>query len=185
MDGSGLRYQRNRFYDPLTRQFTQQDPIGLAGGINLYALAGGDPVNFRDPFGLCPMCVGAAVNVLSGWAIASLTGQEYTLADAAVDAAVGAIGVGIAQKLGRLSRVANAAEDGLGIIYRRTNQKTGEVYIDRSKDEAAFLRRQAAHDRTYGVQHQYEVIDRAEGGHLLRVREESAIRLHGGAREAC
>ncbi len=46
-------------------RFTQQDPIGLAGGLNLYGFAGGDPVNFSDPFGLCPTCplgaVGAAV----------------------------------------------------------------------------------------------------------------------------
>ncbi|HUE85104.1 MAG TPA: hypothetical protein VMO26_03425, partial [Vicinamibacterales bacterium] len=31
----------------------QEDPIGYAGGINLYGFAGGDPVNFSDPFGLC------------------------------------------------------------------------------------------------------------------------------------
>jgi hypothetical protein len=31
---------------------TQLDPIGLAGGLNLYGFAGGDPVNFGDPFGL-------------------------------------------------------------------------------------------------------------------------------------
>jgi hypothetical protein len=32
--------------------FTQIDPIGLRGGLNLYGFAGGDPVNFSDPFGL-------------------------------------------------------------------------------------------------------------------------------------
>jgi hypothetical protein len=31
---------------------TQEDPIGLAGGLNLYGYAGGDPVNRHDPFGL-------------------------------------------------------------------------------------------------------------------------------------
>jgi len=45
---------RNRYYDPATGQFTQEDPIGIAGGLNLYGFAGGDPVNFSDPFGLCP-----------------------------------------------------------------------------------------------------------------------------------
>jgi uncharacterized protein RhaS with RHS repeats len=31
---------------------TQPDPIGLAGGLNQYGYAGGDPVNGSDPFGL-------------------------------------------------------------------------------------------------------------------------------------
>ena len=53
-DGSQNVYMRNRYYDPATGHFTQEDPIGLAGGMNLYGFAGGDPVNFSDPFGLCP-----------------------------------------------------------------------------------------------------------------------------------
>jgi RHS repeat-associated protein len=53
-DGSGQKYMRNRYYDPVKGTFTQTDPIGLAGGVNLYGYADGDPVNYSDPFGLCP-----------------------------------------------------------------------------------------------------------------------------------
>jgi RHS repeat-associated protein len=53
-DASGLLYRRNRYYDPATGRFTQEDPIGLAGGINLYGYANGDPVGYSDPFGLRP-----------------------------------------------------------------------------------------------------------------------------------
>jgi RHS repeat-associated protein len=53
-DKAQTLYRRYRVYDPLTGRFTQEDPIGLAGGLNLYGFANGDPVNFSDPFGLCP-----------------------------------------------------------------------------------------------------------------------------------
>ena len=51
---NGLLYRRNRYLDPATGRFTQPDPIGLAGGLNSYGYANGDPVSFADPFGLCP-----------------------------------------------------------------------------------------------------------------------------------
>ena len=50
----GMVYLRNRWYDPTTGRFLTQDPIGLAGGVNLYAYAGNDPISFSDPFGLAP-----------------------------------------------------------------------------------------------------------------------------------
>ncbi|MGH7931081.1 MAG: RHS repeat-associated core domain-containing protein, partial [Candidatus Binatia bacterium] len=37
-------------------RFLSEDPIGIAGGLNLYAYSGNDPVNNRDPFGLDPEC---------------------------------------------------------------------------------------------------------------------------------
>lgn len=45
---------RARAYDPALGRFLSADPIGVGGGINLYAYAGGDPVNLVDPGGLEP-----------------------------------------------------------------------------------------------------------------------------------
>ena len=53
-DKAGTMYRRNRPYDPGTGRFTQEDPIGLAGGLNLYGFPSGDLLNFGDPFGLGP-----------------------------------------------------------------------------------------------------------------------------------
>ncbi|MGH7679896.1 MAG: RHS repeat-associated core domain-containing protein, partial [Gemmatimonadaceae bacterium] len=50
---TGLYFNRARYYDAAIGRFISEDPIGLAGGINLYAYAGDDPVNFMDPMGLC------------------------------------------------------------------------------------------------------------------------------------
>jgi RHS repeat-associated protein len=52
-DASGLYYRRERYYDSEKGRFTQEDPIGLAGGVNVYGFADGDPVSFADPLGLC------------------------------------------------------------------------------------------------------------------------------------
>jgi len=46
---SGLCYLNNRYYDPTTQRFTQQDPA-LDGG-NWYGYCGGDPVNRLDDTG--------------------------------------------------------------------------------------------------------------------------------------
>jgi RHS repeat-associated protein len=50
---SGLYHYRARFYSPKLGRFLQPDPIGYAGGINIYAYCGNGPVNFADPWGLC------------------------------------------------------------------------------------------------------------------------------------
>jgi RHS repeat-associated protein len=48
---TGLYYVRARWYDPKAGRFVSEDPIGLAGGQNVYAFGGGDPVNRVDPSG--------------------------------------------------------------------------------------------------------------------------------------
>ena len=51
-EGNGLLYMRARYYDPEVGRFTNKDPIGLSGGLNLYAYVGNNPVKFVDPIGL-------------------------------------------------------------------------------------------------------------------------------------
>src|SRR5690348_3049816 len=48
----GLYYYRARMYSPGLGRFMQPDPIGYAGGVNLYAYVRNDPLNRLDPIGL-------------------------------------------------------------------------------------------------------------------------------------
>ncbi|WP_418128701.1 RHS repeat-associated core domain-containing protein [Variovorax sp. 375MFSha3.1] len=49
---TGLHYNRYRYYDPASGRYVSPDPLGLAGGLNLYAYVGGNPVRGIDPLGL-------------------------------------------------------------------------------------------------------------------------------------
>jgi len=51
---TGLFYYRARWYDPQQGRFVSEDPIGLAGGINLFAYVENSPLLFSDPSGRCP-----------------------------------------------------------------------------------------------------------------------------------
>jgi RHS repeat-associated protein len=79
-DASGQMYMRNRYYDPGSGRFTQEDPIGLAGGLNLYGFAGGDPVNFSDPYGLKRSCIPACLGFAYAGEALALTGLGTSLA---------------------------------------------------------------------------------------------------------
>ncbi len=97
---TGMLYRRNRYFDPVTGRFTQADPIGLSGGLNLYGFANGDPVNFTDPFGLCthpgdPECakwVGAGSGIGAGIGLAIAAGCTATTAGICVAGAPAIVG---------------------------------------------------------------------------------------------
>lgn len=50
-DGTGVYFYRGRYYNPTFQRFISEDPIGIAGGIDLYAYVGDNPITFVDPFG--------------------------------------------------------------------------------------------------------------------------------------
>ena len=121
-DATGFEFRRHRVYDPKTGRFTQEDPIGLAGGLNLYGYAGGDPVNFSDPFGLfaCPPYCDV-FQQLAAWAPA-MNGAMAVFAAGSVVGGVattaGALGEGVSTATGIASSAAlgRAGEAAAGIV---------------------------------------------------------------------
>ena len=62
---SGLYYDRARMYSPTWGRFLQPDPIGYAGGANLYAYANNDPIDFVDLLEKMPMLRPSAIKLTS------------------------------------------------------------------------------------------------------------------------
>jgi RHS repeat-associated protein len=72
-----LDFVRARWYDPSTGTFLTPDPLGYQDSSNLYAFAGGDPVNGRDPTGeMATVTPNGNIVVVSG------AGGRYTISAA-------------------------------------------------------------------------------------------------------
>jgi RHS repeat-associated protein len=65
-DNTGLYNYRNRYYYPAWNRFISEDPIGLSGGINIYAYANTNPIIFKDPTGLWIVTPSPAPSDLGG-----------------------------------------------------------------------------------------------------------------------
>ncbi|MFJ7415614.1 RHS repeat-associated core domain-containing protein [Streptomyces sp. NPDC098077] len=106
-DGTGLLFYRARYYDPQTGRFISQDPIGQAGGINLYQYALSSPTTYTDPTGNTPMaaaCIGGGlVDGGLDWLGQRLSGRKVNWGQVGTAAATGCLsgmlGAGIGSKL--------------------------------------------------------------------------------------
>jgi RHS repeat-associated protein len=52
-EGGALYHMKHRYYRADLARFISSDPIGISGGLNLYAYANGNPIIFLDALGLC------------------------------------------------------------------------------------------------------------------------------------
>jgi len=84
---TGLHYNWLRYYDPSTGRYMTPDPIGLAGGINLYRYAGANPVNYIDPYGLSYMEAAIPIATVVSQLDTALPGPMDVVAGAIIGAA--------------------------------------------------------------------------------------------------
>jgi len=78
---TGLCALAFRHYDPAAGRFLNRDPIGYAGGVNLYGYVGNGPTGAVDPLGTAPLLVvttggGALVGGIAGGVSAWMKGEN-------------------------------------------------------------------------------------------------------------
>jgi len=64
---SGFNYYGYRFYDPGAGRWLNRDPIGEAGGLNLYGMVGNDALSSYDELGLIAQAIPWAGAALGTW----------------------------------------------------------------------------------------------------------------------
>jgi RHS repeat-associated protein len=114
----GVSFFRNRIYDQRSGRWTQEDPIGVAGGLNLYQFNQNNPVMYTDPFGLrtCPPDCGA-IHAVAGTAF----GVVGAVAGGTVGTAGGPGGVVVGAVLG------GASGFGAGVAAGNVAEAVGEA----------------------------------------------------------
>jgi RHS repeat-associated protein len=113
-DGTGLQYNRARYYSPAYARFMSEDPLGIDGGdINHYAYVGGDPVDTLDPSGL------SIFSDVSNF-VSDTANDAADLAESAFSTAVG-----VTESIG--CSLSDAAHDFVNQINFSTNEFLGDV----------------------------------------------------------
>jgi RHS repeat-associated protein len=130
-DGTGLDYNRTRYYNPTFGRFISEDPMGFAAGDpNLYGYVGNSPVTFTDPSGmflpLVAACLGgAAFNAGFELVQGALSGRKVTvgnvLGSAGIGCAAGLAGFGLGSVLGSLAERALPSAQRAAELIRAAN----------------------------------------------------------------
>jgi len=104
--GTGLYYYGYRYYSPELGRWLSKDPIGISGGLNLYAYANLNPIYFIDPYGLCAESgdswspdwgeVGDGVGQMLWGAFQFVGGAALTQGDSPAPGPLDVLGAGIA-----------------------------------------------------------------------------------------
>jgi RHS repeat-associated protein len=145
---TGLHYNSARYYSPEVGRYLTPDPSGLEGGLNPYAYSLNNPITAYDSNGEFLNClVGAGTSVALGYGISLLTGESYSWKQVAVDAAMGAVGAGVVNKLSKLRYLRNASQLDDTTAYLQKYTTRAARTVDDLGDGAFTTRQLAAIER--------------------------------------
>ena len=107
----------HRYYDPGAGRFLNRDPLGMEGGVNVYAYCTNNPVNRTDPLGLWEVSVGGFT--FSGDVVSD--GLKTGLAAVANQFSGGLVGGGYRNHVGfdgakHCAQIADAAITATGVV---------------------------------------------------------------------
>ena len=114
----GLILCTHRFYDPSNGRWLTRDPMGYAGGVNLYGYVGNDPGNRVDPLGLFTISINVGVDTEGVPIIGPITGGAGLGGTISIDSA-GTVGIG-GYGQGQLG-IGGSGEAGVGVGFSPGN----------------------------------------------------------------
>jgi RHS repeat-associated protein len=128
-----LYYYRARYYDPGTGRFTQQDPIGYDGGLNLYAYVGGNPVNAVDPWGLIRLTYTGVYGLVSQYNYSGVS-DNIIICQCWKESSFDTLATGAGTTARGLLQITKGAAQDAGYNYddlfnASTNIKAGTTYL--------------------------------------------------------
>jgi RHS repeat-associated protein len=142
-DETGLHYNYFRDYHPWTGRYIEPDPIGLRGGINMYAYCMNNPVNMVDPsgqFGPVGVVIGGLSGAFAGFVAGAQAGNIWAgvvggAAGGIVGGAVGFIFPQVSPYVGGIvgGFVGGAIGGGVGKTIKDPHSSAGERLLAMGK----------------------------------------------------
>ena len=190
---TGLYYLQNRYYNPEWSRFISADSIdnseaGTLLSHNMYTYCFNNPVNMEDSDGDIAWWIAAAAggalfdSAIYLWNTRKAGFSWSGLGKAAATGALTGVAFGGAGKIiAKGVKLLNSARKAEGIVYLRTNIKTGKNYVGQAKSKARYKARQKEHQyNNPGERYSYKKIGKAKQGRNLDVYEQKMINKHGG-----